>query len=55
MGATIKNKSTATEPPPKSGQQPKPMGAKMHLTYQSFAPDSIVVKAQTCKSSTEAS
>ena len=26
MGVTQNNKSTTTEPPPKSGQQPKPLG-----------------------------
>ena len=38
MGATIDNESTTTEPPPKDGQQPKPLGLKCILLVPNFCP-----------------
>ena len=39
MGVTINNKSTTTEPLPKNGQQPKPLGeALMHFTGTKSSP-----------------
>ena len=47
MGVTINNVSTTTEPPPKNGQQPKPLG-DLNAFYwnQIFVLDSAVVEAQ---------
>ena len=38
MGETINNESTTTEPPPLYGQQPKPLGAKMHFSGTKYVP-----------------
>ena len=47
VGVTINNESTTTEPPPYSGQQPKPLGSlNAFYWYQIFALYSAVVEAQ---------
>ena len=47
MGVTINKKSTTTEPPPKNGQQPKPLGGLNAFYWnQIFALDSAVVEVQ---------
>ena len=47
MGVTINKKSATTEPPPKNGQQPKPLGGlNAFYWYQIFALDSAVVEVQ---------
>ena len=52
MGVTINKKSTATEPPPYNGQQPKPSGGlKAFYRYQIFALVSAVVEVQEMFSS----
>ena len=52
MGVTINKKSTTTEPPPKSGQQPKPLGGlNAFYWHQVFALDSAVVEVQEMFSS----
>ena len=33
-----KNNESTTEPPPKNGQQPKPLGTQMHFTGTKFCP-----------------
>ena len=52
MGVTINKKSTTTEPPPYTGQQPKPTGGlNAFYWHQIFALDSAVVKVQEMFSS----
>ena len=52
MGVTINKKSTTTEPPPKNGQQPKPLGGlNAFYWYQIFDLDSAVVEVQEMFSS----
>ena len=52
MGVTIIKKSTATEPLPKNGQQPKPPGGlNVFYWYQIFAHDSAVLEIQEMFSS----
>ena len=52
MGVTINKKSTTTEPPPLSGQQPKPPGGlNAFYWYQIFALDSAVVEVREMFSS----
>ena len=52
MGVTINNESTTTEPPPKNGPQPKPLGGLNALYwYKIFALNSAVVKVQELFSS----
>ena len=52
MGVTINKKSTTTEPPPKNGQQPKPLGGfNEFYWYQIVAIDSAVVEVQEMFSS----
>ena len=52
MGVTINKKSTATEPPPYNGQQPKsPVGLNAFYWYQIFAIDSAFVGVQKMFSS----
>ena len=48
MGVTINNESTTTEPPPKKGQQPKPLEGVLNAFdwYPIFALDSAVVEEQ---------
>ena len=52
MAVTINNKSTATEPPPYNGQQPKPpRDLNAFYWYQIFALGSAVVEVQEMFSS----
>ena len=57
MGVAINKNSTATEPTPWNGQQPKPPGGgglKCIYWYQMFALDSAVVEVQECSARMEA-
>ena len=52
MRVTINKKSTTTEPPPKNGQQPKPLGGLNAFYWnQIVALDSAVVEGQEMFSS----
>ena len=51
MGVTISNESTTTEPPPKNGHQPKPLGEgglNAFYWYKIFARNSVVDEAKKC-------
>ena len=45
MGSTINTRSIATEPPPKNGQQPKPLEgwAKIHFTGATRSPKILLM------------
>ena len=45
MGSTINTRSTATKPPPKNGQQPKPLEgwAKIHFTGATRSPKILLM------------
>ena len=47
-GSNKNNESTATEPPPKNVQQPKPRGEGLHALYwyQIFVLNFFIVKTQ---------
>ena len=50
IGETINNESTAREPLPYNGQQPKPLeNLNAFYWYQILALDSVVVEAQNVK------